>query len=70
VPYVRLCKELGYGRGAATPQKKHVLRQHIRALKQVLENHRVACTIAVVPGYGYALCSLRMPNKRKKHRLH
>ena len=64
VPYETLCSIIGHEE--ATKKQKHVLRQHMIAIKRVLEEHQAGCAVAVVDGAGYVLCHKRRRRQPRK----
>lgn len=45
----------------AERSRRHVLRQHIRMVKQMLKSHKAPYVVAVIPEVGYALCEADEP---------
>jgi DNA-binding XRE family transcriptional regulator len=56
VPYKRLCSVIGHK--SERGSDRHVLRQYIRSLRDLLVTHKAPYVIAIVDEFGYGLCEI------------
>ena len=56
IPYKRLHEVGGYVSDSRS--SRHILRQHMSTLREILRAHNAGCAIAVIRGIGYALCEI------------
>jgi DNA-binding response OmpR family regulator len=56
IPYKRLHAVTGYVSDSRS--SRHVLRQHISTLREILRAHNAGCAIGIIQGIGYALCEI------------
>jgi DNA-binding response OmpR family regulator len=64
VSFHRLCLTLGYP--IVRDAERHILRQYITWMRQLLDEHGVPYRLAVARNVGYALCEIAPEGKRKR----
>jgi DNA-binding winged helix-turn-helix (wHTH) protein len=55
IPYERLHQIMGRSDSRSS---RHLLRQHMSTLREILLAHNAPCAVAVIQGIGYALCEI------------
>jgi DNA-binding winged helix-turn-helix (wHTH) protein len=59
VPYGLLIQKLHFRSTTSGQAKKlHILRQHMRSLKHILDSHKAGYVVALIRQVGYALCEI------------